>query len=357
MYWYFVTFWVQHLQVITAYLPGFTRKSPASKSRRDSNMHRLPLVIPNKALAVCRKVRPCALSLSRVSPSCASLRRLNSSISHGESATPAVPCVPEYLVSTYWWAYVSPKAIKFFERPWLANLILWGNYRRLGDAALTALGAGIAGHTLQIACVYGNLTPRIAAALPEGGSLTVVDVVQGQLDNLARKLPPPGPGRSVQLQLANSASLPFSRGAFDRALLFFLLHEMPVDVRRATLAEALRVLRPGGRLVIVDYHQPVAWHPLRLPMEGVLRTLEPFAMDLWEHPLETWLPSPAEAPPSEPESAARSSRAPSDSDSSGASGDGSVRVVERRTVFGGLYQIVVFEKQAAALNATCSATA
>lgn len=34
------------------------------------------------------------------------------------------PGVPDYLVQTYWWAYVSPKAIRFFERPWLVNLIL-----------------------------------------------------------------------------------------------------------------------------------------------------------------------------------------------------------------------------------------
>lgn len=262
----------------------------------------------------------------------------------------ATPTVPEYLISTYWWAYVSPKAIRFFERPWLANLILWGNYRRLGDAALAALGAQLEGSTLQIACVYGDLTPRIAAALPSGASLTVVDVVQGQLDNLRRKLPSAQKGRSLQLQLANSASLPFASACFSRALLFFLLHEMPEDVRRATLSEALRVLRPGGRLVIVDYHKPAPWHPLRLPMAGVLKTLEPFAMDLWNHRLETWLPQ------AKPQAAAQLQ---SDHDAAGAvasttadacprpSGDGTsgVRVVERRTVFGGLYQIVVFEKQ------------
>lgn len=299
-----------------------------------------------------RKISLTAVSLLRPTISCVSLTRLNSSI----STNPAVPSVPEYLVSTYWWAYVSPKAIKFFERPWLANLILWGNYRRLGDAALTALGAGLEGSTLQVACVYGDLTPRVAAALPEGSSLTVVDVVQGQLENLARKMPPTGPGRSVQLQLANSASLPFAHGSFHRALLFFLLHEMPEDVRRATLAEALRVLRPGGRLVIVDYHQPTAWHPLRLPMEGVLRALEPFAMDLWNHPLETWLPRNSSGCGTTPVSPASSTLTSHESGSSSAGdrhhhGD-AVRVVERHIVFGGLYQIVVFEKQAALAEAT-----
>ena len=48
----------------------------------------------------------------------------------------AAAAVPEYLNETYWWAYVHPKAVDFFERQWLVNLILWGNFGRLRDAAL-----------------------------------------------------------------------------------------------------------------------------------------------------------------------------------------------------------------------------
>ena len=74
---------------------------------------------------------------------------------------------------------------------------------------------------------------------------------------------------------------------YDRVILFFLLHEMPLDVRRRTLAEAVRVLKPGQELVIVDYHRPVGWHPLKPVMTFILRNFEPFAMDLWNH---HWLP-------------------------------------------------------------------
>lgn len=67
-------------------------------------------------------------------------------------------------------------------------------------------------------------------------------------------------------------------GSYDRALLFFLLHEQPEEVRRATLAQTLRVVRPGGRIVIVDYHRPSLVNPLYLPMAGILHTLEPYAL-------------------------------------------------------------------------------
>src|ERR1700682_6101728 len=95
--------------------------------------------------------------------------------------------VPAYLNETYWWAYVDPRAVKLFEREWLVNLILWGNFGRLRDAALDALGSRLEGRTLQVACVYGDLTPRLACRVAEGGRLDVVDVLPVQLQNLARK--------------------------------------------------------------------------------------------------------------------------------------------------------------------------
>ena len=73
-------------------------------------------------------------------------------------------------------------------------------------------------------------------------------------------------------------------------LFFFLLHEVPRDVRQRALAEAWRVLADGGRLVIVDYHRPSLWSFQRYIMPVVFRTLEPFAMDLWENEISTWLP-------------------------------------------------------------------
>ncbi|MBI4087903.1 methyltransferase, partial [Candidatus Kaiserbacteria bacterium] len=44
--------------------------------------------------------------------------------------------IPEYLTSRYWWAYVHPNAVWFFERQWLVNLILFGNYMKLRDTLL-----------------------------------------------------------------------------------------------------------------------------------------------------------------------------------------------------------------------------
>ena len=198
--------------------------------------------------------------------------------------------IPRYLEQVYWWAYVHPNAVQVFERDWLVNLILFGNYGRLRDAALADLGKSVAGRILQIACAYGNLTPRLLDRLAPDASLDVVDILPIQLLNLGKKLPADD---RVALLQGDSSSLACPDASYDQALLFFLLHEQPEGVRRATLSEAMRVVRPGGRVVIVDYHLPVPWHPLRLLMTGVFRKLEPYAMDLWNNEVETFLPQHA----------------------------------------------------------------
>ena len=96
--------------------------------------------------------------------------------------------IPAYLEKTYWWAYVHPVAVRLFERQWLVNAILWGNFAKLRDAALNELGQNIVGRTLQVACVYGDFSQRLAARIAAGGSLDIVDVLPIQLDNLRKKL-------------------------------------------------------------------------------------------------------------------------------------------------------------------------
>ena len=152
--------------------------------------------------------------------------------------------IPAYLEKVYWWTYVRPWAIRVFERQWLINAIVFGNYARLRDKALDLLGpAQLSGRTLQIACAYGDLTNCLAARVQAGeGLLDVVDVVPGQIQNMRRKLPPDAPVRGLVM---DSADLDLPDGRYDRAVLFLLLHEQPEDWRRKTLSEGLAGRAPG----------------------------------------------------------------------------------------------------------------
>jgi ubiquinone/menaquinone biosynthesis C-methylase UbiE len=196
--------------------------------------------------------------------------------------------VPEYLEKTYWWAYTHPNAVRVFERQWLVNLILWGNFSRLRDLALKEMGDLIDGNALQVACVYGDFTQHLVRRLGTHGHLNVIDVAPVQIKNLHKKL---GHQRQVSILQQDSSAMQFADASHDSVIVFFLLHEMPVDVRRKTISEALRVTKPGGKVVFVDYHKPKAISPFRYIMVPILTTLEPFAMDLWNGQITDWLPS------------------------------------------------------------------
>lgn len=206
------------------------------------------------------------------------------SVAHNEDLA-----VPSYLMRHYWWAYVHPKAVQIFDRPWLINLILFGNYKRLSRAANAEFIGAPLGKVLQVACVYGDLSPKLAKrAAAQNGTLDVVDVLPIQLRNLKWKLPSKTPARLLNM---DSTKLQMPDARYDWVLLFFLLHEQPQEERAKTLAEALRVLKPDGTLVIVDYSKPRRWNPLRYLLPPFLALLEPFALSLMARPLADLLPA------------------------------------------------------------------
>jgi ubiquinone/menaquinone biosynthesis C-methylase UbiE len=198
------------------------------------------------------------------------------------------PGIPGYLEETYWWAYLRPGSIWLFEREWLVNLILWGNMTRLTNAVLTETDDIDSATVLQVACVYGDFSNKLAERLENSMSrLEIVDIADIQLRNAREKL---RNRDNVNFHHQDSSSLQFDDHSFDQSIVFFLLHEQPEDVRRQTIAEALRVTKPGGKVVFVDYHGPVRSNPLRYLMQPVLKWLEPFAMDLWRSELPDFLP-------------------------------------------------------------------
>ena len=223
------------------------------------------------------------------------------------------PAPPAYLQQTYHWAYVTPEAVRRFERQWLVNLILWGNFAELRDLALAELEPFRNGRILQVACVYGDFTEQLAQRLGPDGRLDVVDVAPVQLENLKTKLN--GDTARIGLHHQDSTHLRFADASYDCVVVFFLLHEQPENVRIRTIAQALRVVKPGGKVVFVDYHQPIWRNPFRYVMIPILSSLEPFAMDLWRKEIAEWLPD-----------------------------DVRNAQIDKQTYFGGLYQKVVITR-------------
>lgn len=183
--------------------------------------------------------------------------------------------IPTYLRETYTWAYLSRTGTAIFDHQPVVNAILWGNARRLVDAALAEVREGNA--VLQPACVYGTFSRDLAQAVGPRGRLVISDVAPIQLALTRRKV-----AGLPQVTLARCDASRPGRGPFDVVICFFLLHEVPAGCRRGIVDALLGAARSGGKVVFVDYHRPRSWHPLRPVMGAVFSLLEPFAMDLWQ---------------------------------------------------------------------------
>ena len=183
--------------------------------------------------------------------------------------------VPAYLRDVYAWAYLNPMSRAVFDQSFMVWSILWGNVGRLIRSVLEEIEPGQ--RVLQTACVYGNFSRQLADRVGPHGQLEVIDIAPIQVRYTREKLRRQ-PQASVRLA---DAAMPTGR-RYDVVCCFFLLHEVPPDYKRRIVDALLDSVEPGGKVVFVDYHRPVPWHPLKAPMGLVFKALEPFAREIWD---------------------------------------------------------------------------
>jgi len=107
---------------------------------------------------------------------------------------------------------------------------------------------------LEIGCGTGNITQRLKRASP-GAQLTGVDPDPRALARAGRKF---RNAAGIRFDRGYAQELPYADESFDRVLSSMMLHHLGDDVKAAAVAEAFRVLRPGGSIHVVDMIGPHA---------------------------------------------------------------------------------------------------
>ncbi|WP_277208292.1 demethylmenaquinone methyltransferase [Isoptericola croceus] len=146
------------------------------------------------------------------------------------------------------------------------DLISLGQDRRWRRATVAAVDATPGERVLDLAAGTGTSSEPFADA---GAVVVPSDFSFGMLQV--------GKSRRGDLPFVagDATRLPFADAAFDAVTISFGLRNV-VDTP-AALAEMLRVVRPGGRVVICEFSQPT-WAPLRtVYMEYLMRALPPVA--------------------------------------------------------------------------------
>lgn len=121
---------------------------------------------------------------------------------------------------------------------------------------LEALKLAPGERALDIGCGPGYVSLEMAARVGTSGSVVGIDTSQPMLDAAAARC---AGHANIVFKPADATALPFEAGSFDAAVAVQIYLFVP-QLERA-LAELARVLRPGGRAVVVDTDwDSLVWH-------------------------------------------------------------------------------------------------
>ena len=132
----------------------------------------------------------------------------------------------------------------------LVGVITFGRERRFREAVLALAGLSAGERVLDVGCGTGTLAIGVKRRVGETGVVYGVDASAEMIALASKKAE--ARGAAVDFQAAAAQALPFEDSSFDAVLCTMVMHHLPRDQRPQAVAEMGRVLRPGGRLLVVD---------------------------------------------------------------------------------------------------------
>jgi ubiquinone/menaquinone biosynthesis C-methylase UbiE len=109
---------------------------------------------------------------------------------------------------------------------------------------------------LEVGCGTGTLTLAAKRRAGPAGKVFGIDIIPGMIESSRKKAAQAR--EDISFQLGSIDDIPFPADQFDAVLCSFMIFHMSDGVRRKGLAEIHRVLKPGGRLLILDLSLPTA---------------------------------------------------------------------------------------------------
>ncbi len=136
----------------------------------------------------------------------------------------------------------------------LCGLALGGE-RNVREKVLDLLPLNKGDRVLEMGCGTGTVALMVAHRVGDKGETVGIDPSPEMLARARTKL---AAARLPQVTFleAGGDRLPFPTGHFDAVIFFLVLHEMVHADRLASLREALRLLRPGGHVVVGELRRP-----------------------------------------------------------------------------------------------------
>jgi ubiquinone/menaquinone biosynthesis C-methylase UbiE len=142
----------------------------------------------------------------------------------------------------------------------LSPLVCLGAEKRMRRDVIEFLDLPQQGGTriLDIGCATGRLSKQLADSAPDPKNVqvTAIDAAEKMIEKALRNH---GTDPRLKFETQIAEELPYPDNFFDRAVSTFFFHHVDMPLKITCLNEAYRVLKPGGKLVILDVDVPTSW--------------------------------------------------------------------------------------------------
>jgi ubiquinone/menaquinone biosynthesis C-methylase UbiE len=143
----------------------------------------------------------------------------------------------------------------------VTNLFFLGRRRQAYQALVRASRVGPGQRVLDVGCGTGYFARMLADAVGPTGQVVGVDAAPEMVEYARRHAPHTS---SCEFQVGTAEALAFPEAQFDAVVSSLFLHHLPQSLHSVAIAEMLRVLKPGGTLLVADMRVPrgVGWRVL-----------------------------------------------------------------------------------------------
>jgi SAM-dependent methyltransferase len=198
-----------------------------------------------------------------------------------EGSGPALILLPFFLAPSQW-APAIPRLTEHFTVVTLGGPYLGGvasledraqmpTYQAMFRTLIDVIAPQPGETILEVGCGAGSLVRLLARRLGNGNPITAADVNPFLLREAAQLAEAEGLAWVIQFTQGNAEALPFEDNSYDCVYSVTVFEECDADL---AITEAMRVIRPGGRLgLVVRALDMPQWWNLTLP-EAILRKVE-----------------------------------------------------------------------------------
>nr|WP_020396455.1 bifunctional demethylmenaquinone methyltransferase/2-methoxy-6-polyprenyl-1,4-benzoquinol methylase UbiE [Thiolinea disciformis] len=135
------------------------------------------------------------------------------------------------------------------------DVMSFGIHRLWKRYTIEAAGAKRGQQILDLAGGTGDLAAKFARIVGVNGKVVLSDINGSMLENGRRRLTDEGIAGNVEYVQANAECLPFADNSFDIITMAFGLRN--VTDKDSALRSIFRVLKPAGRLLVLEFSKPV----------------------------------------------------------------------------------------------------